>query len=177
MIKYLFGIMEIRNGSIILRGRERIECSGSSTPRVTCSGSYAPRVTCYGSSAPRVTCYGLSAPRVTCYDSSAPTVVCSGSYAPRVECYDSSAPRVVCSGSSAPPDLILLGNEIGRGYTRSIILDNGVVYFMAGCHKFTLAKARAHWGSPAYPKLDRGEAYLRLIDFAEAEAGVRGWIK
>ena len=46
-----------------------------------------------------------------------------------------------------------------------------------GCHfAWSLDKARRHWGSPAYPDRARGDAYLRLIDFIEAEARARGWL-
>ena len=66
--------------------------------------------------------------------------------------------------------LLDLGQEI-RGYRRIVFLGtaDGNPRFMAGCHYFTFAEARAHWGSADYPDQKRGNEYLRLIDFVEKE--------
>jgi len=71
-----------------------------------------------------------------------------------------------------------LGQETPRGYGRAIAYhpERGVL-FCAGCHNLTLTEAREHWGSPEYPDKDRGDAYLRLIDFAENEAKAMGWME
>ena len=70
-----------------------------------------------------------------------------------------------------------LGHE-ERGYYRCAwTTGKGDVLMSVGCHfAWSLDKARRHWGSPAYPDRARGDAYLRLIDFIEAEARARGWL-
>lgn len=80
-----------------------------------------------------------------------------------------------------------LGHEPERGYTRSMQLHpvHGLLV-QAGCRVLTPDQARQHWGD-YYPKryqlVDkekrraRGDAYLRLIDYAEKEARALGWIK
>jgi hypothetical protein len=151
----LFHIFEIKNGAIILREHEKLFVTIGS-----------PLVMAWGSSSPRVMAWDSSSPRVMAHDSSAP----------QVEAWDSSAPRVVERGQNKI-NLILFGNEVGRGYARSLTFYDKRLLFRAGCHQFTLTEARQHWGSPEYPDLERGDQYLRLIDFAEREAIARGWVK
>ena len=73
--------------------------------------------------------------------------------------------------------VIDLGYE-ERGYHRCAwTTGKGDVLMAAGCHVgWRLDTARVHWGSPDYPDRTRGDAYLRLIDFIEAEAKARGWL-
>ena len=53
----------------------------------------------------------------------------------------------------------------------------GDVLMSVGCHfAWSLDKARRHWGSTTYADRSRGDAYLRLIDYIEAEAKARGWL-
>ena len=53
----------------------------------------------------------------------------------------------------------------------------GDVLMSAGCRfAWSLDRARWHWGSTTYADRARGDAYLRLIDFIEAEARARGWL-
>jgi UDP-3-O-[3-hydroxymyristoyl] glucosamine N-acyltransferase len=67
--------------------------------------------------------------------------------------------------------LIYLGVEPVRGFPRSIFLmPDGSLMFNAGCRTLNLGAARTYWGSPNYPDRKRGQAYLRLIDYAETEA-------
>lgn len=73
-------------------------------------------------------------------------------------------------------DILDLGHE-DRGYNRCAwTTGKGDVLMSAGCHVgWTLAQAREHWGHKNYPNRARGDAYLRLLDFIEVEAKLRGW--
>ena len=52
--------------------------------------------------------------------------------------------------------------------------DGGALRFLAGCHRFTLEEAIAHWGSPRYPNPKRGQRYARTCQFLHEmnEAGL-----
>lgn len=61
------------------------------------------------------------------------------------------------------------GYEPQRGYRRYAAVERGVIYVYAGCHRFTLDVARRHWGSADYPHRNRGDSYLRWLDWVAAE--------
>lgn len=86
---------------------------------------------------------------------------------------------VVASGAWVEKGAIIHLGYDDRGYCRNCYFDSNrkKIFFRAGCHIFTLAKARAHWGSKKYPNRSLGDEYLRLIDYAVNEAKVRGWGK
>jgi len=52
-----------------------------------------------------------------------------------------------------------------RGYTLYRVQWADGPRFRAGCRFFAEAEARAHWGGDTYPDKDRGQIYIRAIDF------------
>ncbi len=173
----LFQLLEIDNGWIVCRGQEKIDVMGSSSPRIDVRSSSSPRIYVMGPSSPMIYVMGSSSPRIDVRGSSSPRIYVMDSSSPMIDVMDSSSPMIYVRSSSSINKIILLGNEIPRGYIRALMVDDdGTPWFVAGCHKLTLADARTHWGSSHYPDRERGDEYLLLIDFAERLAEKKGWI-
>src|SRR3990167_5631810 len=68
-----------------------------------------------------------------------------------------------------------LGSEQTRKYGRcAYVGTDAIARLQAGCHHFTLAKARAHWGSTDYPERNRGDEYLALCDYVQTLCRIQG---
>ena len=52
-----------------------------------------------------------------------------------------------------------------RGWTLVMWMRHGKLWCSAGCRSFDKAGALAHWGSPDYPDPNRGQQYVRAINF------------
>ena len=74
-------------------------------------------------------------------------------------------------------NLIYLGT-CSRGYSCYVSKEKDEkIIFRGGCHVFTLGEAREYWGESYQKERVHGDEWLRKIDYAEAEAKARGWIK
>ena len=83
-----------------------------------------------------------------------------------------------CTANDNDVSLVIadLGCELLRGYGRCAYVrpaDKAII-LQVGCHHFTLAEARAHWGSPDYSDHERGDEYLALCDHVESLAKIQG---
>ena len=53
-----------------------------------------------------------------------------------------------------------------RGYVLAMWKNNNEHIFNAGCHKnFTYDEAIVHWGSDEYPNGERGQRYVKAVQF------------
>lgn len=65
-----------------------------------------------------------------------------------------------------------LGSEQIRGHARIAYWgSDGAIRISAGCHDFSLAEARTHWGAGYSGERRIGDEYLALLDYIERIAG------
>ncbi len=73
------------------------------------------------------------------------------------------------AGLSKVNGFLLLPIQDHRGYSfvHASLCGDKVWRIIAGCRRFTIDQARAHWGSEKYPDKERAKDYLYAIDWLE----------